>query len=575
MHPTQKLQFTPFFRRIFCGTTLLASLAFNHLANANEDDFMLMLAGGAVHTCSSMAKKNCLSEANFSAAKSALLYEISPDAHQRLKNTSAYLSLETALAQKLNAALEHIYADQAVQRLDRRTFTDRIDASADSRLVSQLPDALYYALLDTHESVQTGSDGTSLKEIARLDWTENPFSRDIYTRFVARAATLTKKDKPRILVVTASARDPFEAADFYESIFTSSGAEVIWLPLSPAMSQAMYFSALGLGGCDKMAYWREQHQLFDRERIYPERTALQTRFCHKPDELIALLESAQGIFFNGGDQSKTLASLLLPTQQPSAFFQRLKARVAERQLIVGGTSAGTAVQAGGLYQGNPVPMFSSGDPEYAMRKGVSFVEAPSERGSDGRITLRGSGGTGLFHYGLLDTHFSERDRESRLIMAALFSQQRFGFGVDENTALLVNPIDDSSAHFEVIGEQGVFVVDLTDGQWQQSQQSTGVSRQLGGMAHYWASGSKARLSSAGWQVTLSGETSTKARPAEQQRDGRWRNEAGYKCGTQQRIAWQQFEQLFVLQASPQTEFSFNKRKQCSYQALPFVMALTQ
>lgn len=44
---------------------------------------------------------------------------------------------------------------------------------------------------------------------------------------------------------------------------------------------------------------------------------------------------------------------------------------------------------------------------------------------------------GFFNYGLLDTHFSERGRQGRIVRLADHTQVPFAFGVDENTALLV------------------------------------------------------------------------------------------------------------------------------------------
>jgi cyanophycinase len=54
----------------------------------------------------------------------------------------------------------------------------------------------------------------------------------------------------------------------------------------------------------------------------------------------------------------------------------------------------------------------------------------------------------------IDTHFSQRGRHGRLLTAVAHFPQDIGFGIDENTAMVVN-----KDHFEVIGEGAVTVID--------------------------------------------------------------------------------------------------------------------
>jgi len=77
-----------------------------------------------------------------------------------------------------------------------------------------------------------------------------------------------------------------------------------------------------------------------------------------------------------------------------------------------------------------------------------------------RGTLYRDGGLGFFHFGPLDSHFSNRAREGRLVRLVSDSGLDYGFGVDENTALVVRKADAAgTTSMEVIGEAGVFVVD--------------------------------------------------------------------------------------------------------------------
>ena len=46
-----------------------------------------------------------------------------------------------------------------------------------------------------------------------------------------------------------------------------------------------------------------------------------------------------------------------------------------------------------------------------------------------------AGGLATFNYGMIDTHFSEQNRTLRLATVLDKTQQKFGFGIDEATAL--------------------------------------------------------------------------------------------------------------------------------------------
>ena len=64
-------------------------------------------------------------------------------------------------------------------------------------------------------------------------------------------------------------------------------------------------------------------------------------------------------------------------------------------------------------------------------------------------------GLGFFPFGIVDQHFIKRGRLGRLVVAMAAAGVRRGFGIDENTALLVE--GDAA---RVCGEYGVMVVDI-------------------------------------------------------------------------------------------------------------------
>jgi cyanophycinase len=139
------------------------------------------------------------------------------------------------------------------------------------------------------------------------------------------------------------------------------------------------------------------------------------------------IEKATGIFFTGGDQAKITANLK-DTPLDKVIHQRMIDGV-----VIGGTSAGAAVM--------PDIMIVEGDSETNPR--VEVVEMGA--------------GMGFLPGVVIDQHFSQRGRLGRLISALAIEPAVLGFGIDENTAIVVT--DDQ---FEVIGEGSVTVVDESD-----------------------------------------------------------------------------------------------------------------
>jgi cyanophycinase len=70
-----------------------------------------------------------------------------------------------------------------------------------------------------------------------------------------------------------------------------------------------------------------------------------------------------------------------------------------------------------------------------------------------------AGGLGLFNFGIIDMHFSQRGRQGRLARLALQTGIDFAFGVDETTGLVINELANGDVNFEVVGEFGVSFFD--------------------------------------------------------------------------------------------------------------------
>jgi cyanophycinase len=561
--------------------------------------YELLLAGGGLKTCSSMASQNCTKN-NFSDdAKVSSLYQISQSNLEKFQATASFSQLPETQKQQINSVLVNIYAKYPAEVIGHDGFKKLFAQNDALTLFNGLSEGVYYALLDSFELPQMDKTGQRKRERISLADNKNHSSIEIYQTFVeqARMRMPLGQVKPKVAIVTASSRDAFEVADFYTAVFEQAGAEVIWLPLDKSYRQALALERLGFQGCQSLKALREQNFSFYREQIYPQRTAKQRVYCEQPQLMLNDINSVQGLFINGGDQSLTLASLKYSDGSDSDELALIRLRMKSGDLIVGGTSAGTAVQAGGHFNGFPIPMLSNGDADFAMARGAFANPPPSEMckgNSDancgqglqkGDLTYLATGGTGLFTLGLLDTHFSERERETRLAVFSAQTKQRFAFGVDETTALLVaNERDEqgkpSLTQLKVIGQNGMFMVDNSVSSYRRSLGMDGASQkvELSAIAHYLTNGSQASFdhNSMSWEFSLAGEALHNRHRLKVLESGVWRDKMRESCGQDALISWQQYSNHYVAKSSIDTQFYWNKSlSHCSYVNLPFVISFVE
>lgn len=125
--------------------------------------------------------------------------------------------------------------------------------------------------------------------------------------------------------------------------------------------------------------------------------------------LLAAVETADGVFFTGGSQLK-----LVSTIGGTPLAARLRARHLAG-MHVGGTSAGASAMS-------------------------AVMIARGTGGLGARLaSVRMSPGLGFLPDVIVDQHFRERDRIGRLIAAVLCNPSMLGFGLDENTAFVLDP----------------------------------------------------------------------------------------------------------------------------------------
>lgn len=345
----------------------------------------------------------------------------------------------------------------------------------------------------------------------------------ITAAFVAAARAVNQGHRPLIGVVTASGGPhPFVDRDINVSALRSAGADVVYLPLGGGFRQA-----LDADDCANLRYYSNNYnnatperRMYHADLLFPDLARQQQAYCADHGQsLNALLNRLSGIYFSGGNQVRHLESLIAKDTAgnyslPSVQQVLLQRRHAQGKLVVAGTSAGNHIQGGGVWHGKPVPMVGGGTSYEALTAG--FVNGPGANGvgavrsaleqndsiSDPAI-LYPLGGLGVFQFGVLDSHFSRRVREGRLVRATFDSSMDYGFGVDENTALMVSQPDaQGMTHFSVLGAGGVFIADVRAARGGSTPEKHFVVD--GVQAHYLLPGDTATLSAAGdLRVTLS------------------------------------------------------------------------
>jgi cyanophycinase len=148
--------------------------------------------------------------------------------------------------------------------------------------------------------------------------------------------------------------------------------------------------------------------------------------AHDP-ALVALVDSATGVFMSGGSQLR-LSQMLPGTPLGDALH-----RAHERGTVIGGTSAGASIMS-----------------DFMISMGEEGV-TPRQRGS------QMSAGLGMVRGVVVDQHFDQRSRYGRLMSVIAPSPHLLGIGIDEDTAIVVT----DRREFTVRGAGAVFVVDCT------------------------------------------------------------------------------------------------------------------
>ncbi|HVF38544.1 MAG TPA: cyanophycinase [Gemmatimonadaceae bacterium] len=173
--------------------------------------------------------------------------------------------------------------------------------------------------------------------------------------------------------------------------------------------------------------WDEYEALFRSigvKHVY--KLHIESREDALSEKSVRVLDDATAVFFTGGDQLKITSQLGC-----SPVCERIQ-EIYETGGVIAGTSAGASVMT--------ETMMVSGNGSETHRIGGDLRLAP---------------GLGLLRGIIVDQHFAERGRLSRLLGAVAQNPRILGIGIDENTAVIV----EKDQVFTVVGEGGVYIVD--------------------------------------------------------------------------------------------------------------------
>jgi cyanophycinase len=181
-----------------------------------------------------------------------------------------------------------------------------------------------------------------------------------------------------------------------------------------------------LASSEALEQWKTYRHIFQQLGVKQiDHLDLESRAESDEDSRLKLLRRAKVLFFTGGDQLR-----ITSTFGGSDLCQVMRKRHAEGMTIAG-TSAGASVMS--------ETMLVSGPDDDSHRVGDALRMAP---------------GLALTKEFIIDQHFAQRGRLSRLLGAVAQNPRLLGVGIDEDTAIITR----EGEAFEVLGNGAVYVI---------------------------------------------------------------------------------------------------------------------
>jgi cyanophycinase len=237
------------------------------------------------------------------------------------------------------------------------------------------------------------------------------------------AASVAGPGRGHLLIVGGGPIPPAVLSRFVELAGGTGRARIVLYPMASSDADA---------GIELTETFRKLGA--QAERVVLDHAAADT------DEAAGRLDGVTGIWFGGGDQVK-LTAALGGTKTEAAIHARFRDGA-----VVGGTSAGAAVMSTPMITGDE--RRPGGDRPPAKDSSDAFMTIAREN----VVTAQGFS---LISGAIVDQHFIRRRRSNRLISLVLENPDLVGVGIDESTALEVEP----NGEWSVLGMSAVVVYD--------------------------------------------------------------------------------------------------------------------
>ena len=400
-----------------------AGFSINSVAQAQSQT--IILVGSELATCTSAKLNNCQKEVAVEG-KSHNLYTVN---NAQIKNITQHWPNNNIEAKK---AVLKTLKDMQSKSSNSVSKTDLLWQWRDinNQQLQSLTQQEYNFVFNMLEVPLLNKNNKRVKEQVNTHFNNERATNNIL-QFVSGSLNVNNAN-PTMLAITASSRDPYESADVAQSLLAQSNINTQWLALTPALAKAITSNS-----CDELPALRNTlMNVYNREAIYPEYTKAEYALCKSgTNALVSLIKNSTGVMFNSGNAALTHKVLFDQNNNPYPWTQALQTRP-----VIVGEGAGAAIQS------KVTGMLTNTTSLEALRKGENNTNA---------------GGLGSFNFGVLDTQFSEQNRTFRLTAALNKNEVKntkteiqHGFGIDENTALVVIKSPEGSL-MTVIGKSGV------------------------------------------------------------------------------------------------------------------------
>ena len=241
------------------------------------------------------------------------------------------------------------------------------------------------------------------------------------------------------LVIVGGGLRPNNAAVFQKIVEFAGGAEKARFVVLPTASVSTVDSF------DFCKYLTDYGVSADRSEVLMV-TEQNAATAVNDEAILAKVRAASGVFLSGGDQRRLVRLLTRADGSDTPLLREIR-NVFERGGVIGGTSAGASAQSAAM-------LAVSGLPDRLVDEGLDTLDygITSHENQRGLLLTRGFG---FFKSGIIDQHFTQfRGRLGRLTRATADGGVPLGFGIDENTALLVS----SDGPIQIAGVGAVTIV---------------------------------------------------------------------------------------------------------------------